>query len=213
MAQEQQQQQLPAQVLFAGSFSSSGKDEVVFSRPVVVTDVQVVASNMLAHEILLPDFRGLTQASPFQIEVFCKDVQHSGKHYFEQLLPPTQIIAGRGSTHSTTAQLLTDHVVLRGSYSALSLVLYGQATPPLPVSAPKPPAVAAPPVPAYVPPTPPRQQPAGSAFQLSVEGETAVPAAAVAAGSTNGAQPLTSPLQHAAPPQLPPDVALTAPTA
>jgi hypothetical protein len=69
MAQEQQQQQLPAQVLFAGSFSSSGKDEVVFSRPVVVTDVQVVASNMLAHELLLPDFRGLTQASPFQIEV------------------------------------------------------------------------------------------------------------------------------------------------
>jgi hypothetical protein len=69
MAQEQQQPQLPAQVLFAGSFSSSGKDEVVFSRPVVVTDVQVVASNMLAHEILLPDFRGLTQASPFQIEV------------------------------------------------------------------------------------------------------------------------------------------------
>ena len=57
------------QVLFAGNFGGRAVDEVIFSFPVIVTTLQVVASGIAAHDKLLPSFIGKTQSTSFQLEV------------------------------------------------------------------------------------------------------------------------------------------------
>lgn len=116
------------QVLFSGHLSSCALDEVIFSQPVILRVMQVVPNGEHGNGELLPEFVGETQAGVFHIEAYCKDITDPSKNYFDQLILPGQVAGG--AMQPAVCPIMTDHIVIRGEYARVSIVLYGYVLPP-----------------------------------------------------------------------------------
>ncbi|CAN0544956.1 unnamed protein product, partial [Ectocarpus sp. 12 AP-2014] len=85
----------PPQVLFFGEFrpKETGElDEVKFREAVVARIIHVVPAGEQPTQVALPPtFRGITQVEPFQLEVFCKNLNNLHSRYFDRLMPTATV--------------------------------------------------------------------------------------------------------------------------
>ncbi|CAN0321162.1 unnamed protein product, partial [Discosporangium mesarthrocarpum] len=128
----------PPQVIFFGDFThqlvgtqrpkeGDEVDEVKFREAVVVKAFQVVPAGESPNSVSLPSFKSTTQLQPFQIEVFCKDLNNVQTAYFDRLVPKTQVSGGLFLTLSQ--EIVTNHLVIRGTYQGMSVVVSGAVVP------------------------------------------------------------------------------------
>ncbi|KAF7851934.1 hypothetical protein BT93_L1646 [Corymbia citriodora subsp. variegata] len=111
-------------VLFAQTFAHPNLDEyvdeVVFAEPVVVTAcefLELSASSTCQSASLV----GATSPPSFALEVF---VQCNGETRFRRLCQPF-LYSHSSSNVLEVEAVVTNHLVVRGSYRSLSLVIYG----------------------------------------------------------------------------------------
>eukprot|EP00639_Heterosigma_akashiwo_P013569 CAMPEP_0206365278 /NCGR_PEP_ID=MMETSP0294-20121207/2749_1 /ASSEMBLY_ACC=CAM_ASM_000327 /TAXON_ID=39354 /ORGANISM="Heterosigma akashiwo, Strain CCMP2393" /LENGTH=206 /DNA_ID=CAMNT_0053811097 /DNA_START=92 /DNA_END=709 /DNA_ORIENTATION=+ len=118
-------------ILFVGDFQHKDLeidiDEITFREAVVVKGFQIVPAGTNPHPETLPNFKSVTQSEKFNLEVFAKDLSSPGKTSFDRLTPRFE---GQGGvTFNTQDEQITNHLILRGSYTALSICLYGNVIP------------------------------------------------------------------------------------
>ncbi|XP_057524908.1 protein virilizer homolog isoform X2 [Amaranthus tricolor] len=111
-------------VLFAQTFVhpqlDEYVDEVIFAEPIVITACEFLeqnASSALSTVALL----GVTSPPSFALEVF---VQCEGEARFRRLCQPF-LYSHSSSNVLEVEAVVTNHLVVRGSYRSLSLVVYG----------------------------------------------------------------------------------------
>ncbi|KAI3829915.1 hypothetical protein L1987_04047 [Smallanthus sonchifolius] len=111
-------------VLFAQTFAHAQLDEyvdeVIFSEPVVVTACEFLeqSSSSSSPSVTL---LGATSPSSFALEVF---VHCEGETRFRRLCQPF-LYSPSSSNVLEVEAIVTSHLVVRGSYRSLSLVIYG----------------------------------------------------------------------------------------
>ncbi|KAL8527003.1 hypothetical protein ACS0TY_016029 [Phlomoides rotata] len=95
-------------------------DEVIFSEPVVVAACEFLELNASS---ICPAVKlmGTTSPPSFALEVF---VQCEGEARFRRLCPPC-LYSHSSSNVLEVEALVTNHLVVRGSYRSLSMVIYG----------------------------------------------------------------------------------------
>ncbi|CBN76697.1 expressed unknown protein [Ectocarpus siliculosus] len=171
----------PPQVLFFGEFrpKETGElDEVKFREAVVARIIHVVPAGEQPTQVALPPtFRGITQVEPFQLEVFCKNLNNLHSKYFDRLMP-TATVPG-GAVYTMPQDIVTNHLVIRGSFQAMSVVICGTVVPrtalspdaiqALTVSDKPPLGGPSPPPSALVPPPPPRPSPPPNSHQQQMQ--------------------------------------------
>ncbi|KAK3256306.1 hypothetical protein CYMTET_34551 [Cymbomonas tetramitiformis] len=118
-------------ILFCDTFthSKAGEkvDEIRFERPVVILDCRILPKDCSPSPSLLPDFKGETRPENFEIQAFARNIRHKSDR-FQRLCPPFAYSEEASSSMDVEA-VVTDHVVLRGTYEALSLVIFGTTAP------------------------------------------------------------------------------------
>ncbi|KAK2454634.1 protein virilizer protein [Trifolium repens] len=111
-------------VLFAHTFVHSQLDEyvdeVVFSEPVVVSACEVLEQSATSVAQAVP-LVGATSPPSFAIEVF---VHCEGETRFRRLCQPF-LYSQSSSNVLEVEAVVTSHLVVRGSYRSLSLLIYG----------------------------------------------------------------------------------------
>ncbi|CAM9372167.1 unnamed protein product, partial [Ectocarpus fasciculatus] len=219
----------PPQVLFFGEFrpKETGElDEVKFREAVVTRIIHVVPAGEQPTQVALPPtFRGITQVEPFQLEVFCKNLNNMHSRYFDRLMP-TATVPG-GAVYTMPQDIVTNHLVIRGSFQAMSVVICGTVVPRTALSPDAIQALTAsdkpslggpsPPPSALVPPPPPRPSPPPQQQMqqqqqqaMAVDGPPppppparpatqALPAAAAVVGGPAAAPPAAAPRKRTAP--------------
>ncbi|XP_073157771.1 protein virilizer homolog isoform X2 [Henckelia pumila] len=95
-------------------------DEVLFSEPVVITACEFLEQNAAS---LCPAVKliGATSPPSFALEVF---IQCEGETRFRRLCMPC-LYSHSSSNVLEVEALVTNHLVVRGSYRSLSMVIYG----------------------------------------------------------------------------------------
>ncbi|XP_075509532.1 LOW QUALITY PROTEIN: protein virilizer homolog [Primulina tabacum] len=95
-------------------------DEVLFSEPVVITSCEFLEQNAAS---LCPAVKliGATSPPSFALEVF---IQCEGETRFRRLCMPC-LYSHSSSNVLEVEALVTNHLVIRGSYRSLSMVIYG----------------------------------------------------------------------------------------
>ncbi|XP_076952954.1 protein virilizer homolog [Bidens hawaiensis] len=112
-------------VLFAQTFAHAHLDEyvdeVVFSEPVVVTACEFLeqSSSSSSPSVTL---LGATSPPSFALEVF---VHCEGETRFRRLCQPFLYSPSSSNVLEVVEAIATSHLVVRGSYRSLSLVIYG----------------------------------------------------------------------------------------
>ncbi|XP_009631269.1 protein virilizer homolog isoform X1 [Nicotiana tomentosiformis] len=114
-------------VLFAQTFVhpqlDEYVDEVLFAEPVVVTACEFLEQNAASACSSLK-LVGATSPPSFALEVF---VQCEGETRFRRLCQPF-LYSHSSSNVLEVEAIVTNHLVVRGSYRSLSLVVYGNTT-------------------------------------------------------------------------------------
>ncbi|XP_043719818.1 protein virilizer homolog [Telopea speciosissima] len=111
-------------VLFAQTFVhpqlDEYVDEVIFAEPVVITACEFLEQNAsLASQVIT--LIGATSPPSFALEVF---VQCEGETRFRRLCQPF-LYSHSSSNMLEVEAVVTNHLVVRGSYRSLTLVVYG----------------------------------------------------------------------------------------
>lgn len=111
-------------VLFAQTFVHSQLDEyvdeVIFSEPIVITACEFLEQNSSSVSSVV-QLIGATSPPSFALEVF---VQCEGETRFRRLCQPF-LYSHSSSNMLDVEAVVTSHLVVRGSYRSLSLVIYG----------------------------------------------------------------------------------------
>ncbi|KAG5192931.1 hypothetical protein JKP88DRAFT_260824 [Tribonema minus] len=140
------------------------------------------------------------------LQAFAKDLgQTTGKPHFDCLLPVTQVVGG--GVLNINVPLRTDHLVVRGTYTTISLVIYGHVLPAPPAPPPflgaaLPPVLQPPPLPTSVAATAPLMNGAAAVASSSAAAAQVSQPLSAAAPVTSLSPPALSP-----PPVLPPAIA------
>ncbi|GJZ76498.1 protein virilizer [Tanacetum coccineum] len=113
-------------VLFAQTFAHAHLDEyvdeVIFSEPVVVTACEFLEQSSTSSSPAVT-LLGATSPPSFALEVF---VHCDGETRFRRLCQPF-LYSPSSSNVLEVEAIVTNHLVVRGSYRSLSLVIYGNA--------------------------------------------------------------------------------------
>ncbi|KZV32655.1 hypothetical protein F511_36386 [Dorcoceras hygrometricum] len=106
--------------LSPGHMMAVGMIEVLFSEPVVITACEFLEQNAAS---LCPAVKlvGATSPPSFALEVF---IQCEGETRFRRLCMP-YLYSHSSSNVLEVEALVTNHLVVRGSYRSLSMVIYG----------------------------------------------------------------------------------------
>ncbi|KAK1417128.1 hypothetical protein QVD17_26250 [Tagetes erecta] len=111
-------------VLFAQTFAHTQLDEyvdeVIFSEPVVVTACEFLEQSLSSSSPAVT-LLGATSPPSFALEVF---VHCEGETRFRRLCQPF-LYSPSSSNVLEVEAIVTNHLVVRGSYRSLSLVIYG----------------------------------------------------------------------------------------
>lgn len=111
-------------VLFAQTFVhpqlDEYVDEVIFAEPVVITSCEFLEQNASSVSPVIT-LLGATSPPSFALEVF---VQSEGETRFRRLCQPF-LYSHSSSNVLEVEAVVTNHLVVRGSYRSLSLVIYG----------------------------------------------------------------------------------------
>ncbi|KAK8562208.1 hypothetical protein V6N12_049255 [Hibiscus sabdariffa] len=95
-------------------------DEVLFAEPVVITACEFLEHNASSASLAV-SLVGATSPPSFALEVF---VQSEGETRFRRLCQPF-LYSHSSSNVLDVEAVVTNHLVVRGSYRSLSLVIYG----------------------------------------------------------------------------------------
>ncbi|KAF9595898.1 hypothetical protein IFM89_005966 [Coptis chinensis] len=95
-------------------------DEVIFAEPIVITACEFLEQNIPSSSSLVK-LVGATSPSSFALEVF---VQCEGETRFRRLCQPF-LYSPSSSNMLEVEAVVTNHLVVRGSYRSLTLVVYG----------------------------------------------------------------------------------------
>ncbi|EEF38272.1 conserved hypothetical protein [Ricinus communis] len=95
-------------------------DEVLFGEPIVITACEFLEQNASSTSQVVP-LVGATSPPSFALEVF---VQCEGETRFRRLCQPF-LYSHSSSNVLEVEAVVTNHLVVRGSYRSLSLVVYG----------------------------------------------------------------------------------------
>ncbi|KAG9151531.1 hypothetical protein Leryth_023728 [Lithospermum erythrorhizon] len=124
IAQTQKVGRPEACVLFAQTFVhpelDEYVDEVLFAEPVVVTACEFIEQNA-SSTCAAVKLNGATSPPSFALEVF---VQCEGETRFRRICQPF-LYSHSSSSILEVEAIVTNHLVVRGSYRSLSLVIYG----------------------------------------------------------------------------------------
>ncbi|KAI8562895.1 hypothetical protein RHMOL_Rhmol03G0070900 [Rhododendron molle] len=111
-------------VLFSQTFVHSQLDEyvdeVIFAEPIVITACEFLEQNATSASSVVT-LIGATSPPSFALEVF---VQCEGETRFRRLCQPF-LYSHSSSNVLEVEAVVTNHVVVRGSYRSLTLVIYG----------------------------------------------------------------------------------------
>ncbi|XP_021289040.1 uncharacterized protein LOC110420160 isoform X3 [Herrania umbratica] len=96
-------------------------DEVLFAEPVVITACEFLEQNASSASQAV-SLVGATSPPSFALEVF---VQCEGETRFRRLCQPFLYTHSSSNVLEVEVAVVTNHLVVRGSYRSLSLVIYG----------------------------------------------------------------------------------------
>eukprot|EP00897_Mesotaenium_endlicherianum_P009549 jgi/Mesen1/8622/ME000050S08035 len=108
-------------------------DEVKFEQPVIVSACHVVDLHESPHPHLFK-FEGATSPPSFTLEVYVRSAPKKGRKQsqgrFKRLCAPLAYAQGTSSSGALVREAQTcDHMVFRGTYRELSVVIYGSRAP------------------------------------------------------------------------------------
>jgi len=113
-------------VFFLLLFTWEKVDEITFERPVRITHVRVVP--LYVSDSKLNDFAGFTSPGSFGLRIFGSQRDETQKCRFSELCPALEYEAPLSDSFCVhTEPLAVDHLVIRGRYRTLSIIVVGVA--------------------------------------------------------------------------------------
>ncbi|KAK3280582.1 hypothetical protein CYMTET_11586 [Cymbomonas tetramitiformis] len=117
-------------IIFCDTFTHTrhgdNVDEIRFSQPVLISGCRVIPPGVSPHSTL-SEFTGKTSPATFVLQAYARNLRVQSDR-FQRICRPYAYSEDSALSIEVEA-IITDHVVLRGPYDTLSIVIYGAAAP------------------------------------------------------------------------------------